>query len=181
MNMRQKINALRLQPIDTLDESSLLKLLAIRNQKVVRENSHQSHFISEPEHFAWVADIKKDPKQCFLAVLEGQEIIGGAGLRHMDTNKSSADWSFYLSEARHGKGLGIALCILALDHFFGEYQLAEITGETVAHNRVSQKLHSKLGFEKVKQSASGDKDNAIIVYKLSNSVWRDRRAALVSD
>ncbi len=182
MGLRSTVAAMSLQPVEALDIAELLQLLEIRNQRVVRENSRDDHIIGRDEHIAWAEEVAQDTAQCFLAVLYQGKIVGGAGLRHIDPVAARAEWSFYLSRHEHGKGKGLALGVAALDHFFSEYQLFEIVGETLTHNAISQKVHLNLGFKlkskrRREKGAEADFDE-IITFGLTADAWRTRRAEL---
>lgn len=173
---------LTLIPIESLSRQDQLTLLGIRNQLSIRESSFQSHIITEAEHFSWIDDVRANMSSCFFAFCQGRQIIGGVGLKNITPEEGRADWSFYLSEDAHGKGLGLRMALMALDRFFSDYPLTRIVGETLEENLRSQQFHEKLGFEK---SGEGDRqvrpsgsEPVIRIFELNRDDWRVRRQQL---
>lgn len=166
---------LSLIPVETLSREDQLALLGIRNQRAIRESSFQPHIIAEAEHFSWIDDLRTNASCCFYAFCRGREIIGGVGLKNINPEEGRADWSFYLSEDAHGRGLGLTMAVMALDRFFNDYPVTHISGETLEGNLRSQRFHKKLGFEE-----TGDVDRevrlkdcgpVIRVFVLNRDAW----------
>lgn len=173
---------LTLIPIETLPRQDQLTLLSIRNQRSIRESSFQSHIIAEAEHFSWIDDLRTNASCCFFAFCQGRQIIGGVGLKNIDVKEGTADWSFYLSEVVHGKGLGLRMAVMALDRFFSDYALTYIVGETLSENLRSQQFHRRLGFEMCEregQEALPDDAGPVMrIFELHRAAWNARRQQL---
>lgn len=169
-----------LRPVEDLSRDQQLELLAVRNQNAIRENSFNSHIIAEAEHFAWIAEVASDPRVCFFAFCRGAQILGGIGLKNIDNAVRQAEWSFYLSEAYHGKGLGLDMAAMALDLFFDELGLVKVFGETLPSNEISHKFHLRLGFVDTSVDVAGcpvsQRDEPVTAFELTDAAWRKARA-----
>jgi RimJ/RimL family protein N-acetyltransferase len=179
----QVLNKLEFTPVPELATDQQFALLAIRNQQIVRESSYSSHIIEQVEHLRWVEKLQSDPSVLFYAVVFEGKIVGGVGLRCIDQQTASAEWSFYVAEAAQGKGIGLALGIGALDLFFGTLKLKQVIGEALLSNPASLSYHQKLGFDKtgVQQHLVQPRNIMadIAVFSLSASRWQACRDELL--
>jgi|GEM_PF-4673223 len=174
-----------LHDITLMSQDQQLELLAIRNQETIRESSYGSQIIQAAEHFAWIEKLASVPSGeilHFYAVSQEDVIVGGVGIRRGDV-KGDAVWSFYVSETEQGRGVGVALAVKALDHFFAEFSLKTVCGEALLSNAASIKYHEKLGFVEVGAKSvpaplTGAALEAVIL-SLSVENWRSRRTRLL--
>jgi len=177
------IDQLDMVPVPDLGKDQQFELLAIRNQQIVRENSYSSHVIGEGEHAHWIKRLKTDSSLQFYAVMLEGRIVGGVGLRKIDDQHKTADWSFYVSGAEHGRGIGLALGVRALDLFFDDLRLSAVKGEALLLNAASQSYHLKLGFLEVDRAQHlvmpDNKMAEIVIYSLSAADWALRRVVLL--
>ncbi len=183
MTLKETMSAMSFEPVDHLTADQQFKLLAIRNQQIIRESSYSSHIIEDSEHLRWVERLKSDPSILFYAVLFQAEIVGGVGLRNINTTEQSAEWSFYVSKEAHGKGIGLALGVGALDLFFQTLCLKTIIGEALMDNPASLAYHEKLGFKRMSMQQHlvqpGNHIADIAVFRLEQDVWSLRRRDLL--
>jgi len=172
-----------LLPVEALSRDEQLELLAVRNQGAIRENSFNSHIIREAEHFAWIADVASDPDTCFYAFCRGTQIMGGIGLKNIDAVGAQAEWSFYLSEMQHGKGLGLRMAAMALDFFFDQMALVRVVGETLPANEISHNFHRRLGFVDASVDVFGrpvaQRDEPVAVFELTDTAWHKARPQIL--
>lgn len=184
MSQGKSLPSLLFRPIGDLSRDQQFELLAIRNQQIIRESSYSRHIIEDDEHLRWVEQIDAEPGRAFYAVFHGDQIVGGVGLRRIGKAHGKAEWSFYVSEATQGQGIGLALGVQALDLFFDELGLQEIIGEALADNEPSLGYHTKLGFEAVgRQQHMVQPENEmadIVIFSLSPTRWKSHRANFAS-
>lgn len=182
MTLQQTMALMSFELVPDLPEDDQFELLSIRNQQIIRESSYSSHLIEDNEHLQWIEQLQSDPTILFYAVKFDGDIIGGAGLRKIDKEAGTADWSFYVSELAHGKGVGLALGVRALDIFFDQLKLSTVTGEALINNKASNAYHQKLGFKKVAQQEHlvlpANELAEIAVFSLKKEEWKAHRAAL---
>jgi len=171
-----------LDPVPNLDAEQQFDLLAIRNQQLIRDSSYSTHIIDTEEHKRWIERLEKDPSISFYAVKLKGEIVGGVGLRNIDQANNMAEWSFYISEVAHGKGIGLALGVQALDLFFNTLHLKQVLGEALTSNSPSLAYHQKLGFSQTevqqRRVQPGNLLTDIAVFSLSEPDWQVRRRQL---
>jgi len=175
------MDALSFVSVPDLREEQQFELLSIRNQQIIRESSYSSHVIEDNEHLRWIEQLQTDPSLTFYAVLYDEEIVGGVGLRNIDAEKNTAEWSFYVSEGAAGRGIGLGLGIMALDLFFEELCLETVIGEALLANKASVTYHLKLGFREIAQQQHlvqpGNRMDDIAVFSLEKTDWQNSKAA----
>lgn len=182
MTLFDTLQALAFVPVPDLERAQQFELLSIRNQQIIRESSYNRHVIADSEHLRWVEQLQADPSLKYYAVTYDAEIVGGVGLRNIDRERRAAEWSFYVSQAAAGKGIGLALGVGALDMFFGKLQLKTVIGEALTANKASMSYHRKLGFRQIAQQQHlvqpGNRMDDIAVFSLNKAEWVNAKAAL---
>ena len=182
MTLLETMHALAFVPVPELERAQQFELLSIRNQQIIRESSYSSHVIADSEHLRWIDQLQTDPSVTFYAVTFENDIVGGVGLRNIDPKNGTAEWSFYVSEAAAGQGIGLALGIRALDMFFDALQLRSVVGEALTANDASMAYHQKLGFQQISQQQHlvqpGNKMEDIAVFSLNSVDWELAKADL---
>jgi RimJ/RimL family protein N-acetyltransferase len=179
MTPRGAQQALTLTPVEELSRQDQLALLAVRNQPRIRESSFNRREITASEHIAWIAEVGGDPAHRFFAVRSGDTVIGGVGVKNIDPDAGSAEWSFYLSEDWHGAGTGLAMAELALNEIFGAMAIRTVIGETLASNEISGRFHRKLGFREVereRRQLDQPEPEDIVIYRLQAADWPGQRS-----
>lgn len=123
-----------------------LDLLRIRNLPEIRTAMYTDHEIGEIEHFAYLSRLRDDCKQTLFAVLEGDEVVGSAGISRIDGRHKSCDWAFYLSPQVRG-GLGAVIEIAILDHVFFSLGMEKLNCEVLSTNPGVIRMHKRFGFQ----------------------------------
>jgi UDP-4-amino-4,6-dideoxy-N-acetyl-beta-L-altrosamine N-acetyltransferase len=175
---------LKLQNITELSRTEQLRLLELRNQEKVRNNMYINHIIAEDEHFGWIARLKGADHTSFFAVFLDGQIIGGVSLNAISRPNKRADWTSYLDENLHGRGLGPALEFKFLDYAFFDNDFEKLNCEVLDFNTAVVSLHKRFGFVE-----EGFRRNHILrdgkaygawFLGITKPEWIDRRSALTS-
>ena len=92
MKLNEILENISFHNILIFKKNEQLKLLRIRNERVVRSNMFNNKIISYIDHFDWIDSLKTCLNKKFYIVKYKNKIIGGLGLKNI--NKIS--FSFYL-------------------------------------------------------------------------------------
>lgn len=163
-----KKNACALRP---MREADLKTVLEWRNSERVRSVSLDSRMISWDEHRAWFARRALDR----LPLSYVFEIAGApAGVVNFVREETSFTWSFYLGGRDNPPGAALAMMALGLDVAFTALGACEVKGVVVADNRLSAKLHRRLGFTGQTGSRT-EKRRYSLIFQLSKADWERKR------
>lgn len=182
MSLSDVLKSMSLMPVLDLGEKEQFRLLDIRNQPLIRESSYTTHIIGTDEHRAWLKKLEENEDAHFYAVYAQDKLVGGVGLQEKD--RETGEWSFYISQDAHGKGMGVGLAVHALDLFFDELSLKLITGEALSANAASVNFHLKLGFTKTntanRKILPSQETVEVSCFNLDKTDWSAARTKLLS-
>lgn len=90
------------------------------------------------------------------AVIEkkSNELIGQAGIQHMEGEDDIVELVVYTAKSRWRQGVGYEACSAALRYGFEILNLSKIAAVTRVHNVASQKLMEKLGFKFIRNNTA---------------------------
>lgn len=124
-----------------LKASDLQMVLAWRNHASIRRISTNSKVIKEDDHIDWYKTSNRTLKFIFEV---NKRAVGVVLLTNIAEDTWS--WSFYLAPSTpRGCGLGTLMTVKALD-CLRSIEAKKVVALIKASNRVSLKLHEKLGF-----------------------------------
>jgi ribosomal-protein-serine acetyltransferase len=113
-----------------------------------------------------------------LAVLQGERIVGVAGLHAIDWTRKSTSIGYWLAADRQGAGTMTAAVCALLDHAFDDWQLGRVEIRAGVLNARSRAIPERLGFreEGVLPSAERIGTRVIdhVVYVMTAREWRRR-------
>ena len=115
------------------------------NDPVVRKYSFEQHEISLDEHTRWF-NRKVNDSMCFYYLLEdGNRLIGSI---RFDIKEGDALISYLLDPSEHGKGIGLFLLKMGMEHLLMENQdtFYQFIGEVMPENKGSVRIFEQLGF-----------------------------------
>lgn len=171
------VEALRIRP---LTEEDLPMILAWRNASSVREFMFHSHKIGLAEHRAWFERMHTDPARRLLIVESDAGPLGFVQFSGVEPG-GVADWGFY-ARPDAAKGTGRALGAVALDHAFSELRLHKVSGQALAQNVASIRLHQRLGFDEEGRLRDHHRANgsyhSVVLFGLLGADWPAARAAI---
>ena len=81
-----------------------------------------------------------------LAVVDGDEFLGGVNFHHIEPMHGRAEVGFWLAPWARGRGIGSAAVRAACEWAFGNWDLNRIEMTTLPDNEASQALARKIGF-----------------------------------
>ena len=115
------------------------------NDKIVRENSFDSHTISFDEHTVWFNQMMSDPKKVQYILLMNGEPIGQIRL---SISKDEAEISYSISKSVRGCGYGKKIIQLAIGQVKTDYPyVVKLIAKVKPSNAASYYCFSKNGFE----------------------------------
>lgn len=133
-------------PLHELSENELEMILEWRNAPSVRHSMHRQHEITMAEHRHWFKELQLDESRRWYIYHDlGGRPQGVVYFTELNPNERTGCWGFY---ARPGApaGTGTSMLHEALDLAFSEFRLLALSGEALATNEASIRLHKKLGF-----------------------------------
>ena len=138
---------IELKTVHDCDDDTIEALRKLRNLPSIRDNMYTNHEISPDEHFNWASRQKDNQHEIFFFVFYEAKLIGGASLNKVDKLNKRAEWAFYLSPDRQGKGLGAALEYKMLEFSFTEIKLNKLDCEVLEFNTSVISMHKRFGFK----------------------------------
>ncbi len=115
-----------------------------RNHPNVRRYMLSQHEIKMSEHHAWFQRSEKDDTRALFVIEEDKRAIGCVVFSNVSF-EGTADWSFY-ADPNSMPGTGRKVCAAALDVAFQELKLHKVAGQVLTCNKVSIRMHLRLGF-----------------------------------
>lgn len=103
--------------------------------------------LRKPSTIKAVQDYIADNEDIFLTIRHDGDFIGYAGLKTEDEVSRRGEVYIYLLDEQQGNGYGPEALYRILEYGFEELNLHKVTGEAFSHNRPSQRMFEKLGFE----------------------------------
>lgn len=124
------------------------------NDKLVRENSFDSHTISFDEHVAWFNRMASDPNKVqYILVLNDKPI----GQIRLSINGDEAEISYSISKSVRGRGYGKEIIRLAIKQVKADYpSVVKLIGKVKPSNAASYCCFLKNGFEETYQQLEYD-------------------------
>lgn len=117
-----------------------------RNSPHVRAASINDQEVNRKRHESWFESLSNDVHtKCFIFESR-EERLGFIRFVDISAKHETAHWGFYLGTADHPKGLGSVLGYFGLCCAFEHLGLRKISGEVLAGNVRSIRIHNKLGF-----------------------------------
>jgi UDP-4-amino-4,6-dideoxy-N-acetyl-beta-L-altrosamine N-acetyltransferase len=122
-----------------------------RNHPQVRSVSISTHEITEPEHRAWFAAARVDPRRRVLVYEYEGAPAGVVNFTGIDPAARTAIWGFYLDVdglEERGETLPAWMAVQreAVEYAFGALDLDVLTGEVLEANTVVRRMNKRLGF-----------------------------------
>jgi RimJ/RimL family protein N-acetyltransferase len=103
--------------------------------------------LRKPSSTAAVRDYIAETEDILLTISRDGEVIGYAGLTVEDKIDRRAEVYIYLLDEQQGNGYGPEALYRILQYGFEELNLHKVSGEAFSHNRPSQRMFEKLGFQ----------------------------------
>lgn len=127
---------------------------------------------------AWLAGTEL-PVAIAIPAVGGWQLAGSAGLR-ISRSMGSADAGYWIDSSFEGRGLVTRAMTALLDQAFGSLGLARVTVHTVAGNKRSRAVATRLGFteESVHRQAVALRDRRAdeVSYGLLADEWKATRS-----
>ena len=129
-----------------MTEQDLELVLHWRNTPRIRNISNSNDEIDAKNHRDWFAKLQKDSSAKAWIFEEGSRPLGFVLFNHINSQKGSARWGFYLGEEDLPRGTGSAMANLALDWAFRGLNLKTVLAECLSTNERGLKFHASRGF-----------------------------------
>ena len=168
-----------------LDDKHLDLVLKWRNSDRVRKYMFNDNIIAYKEHIQWYNRIKSGDTEQNLIFFLNTHPMGLVSIKEIDHQHRHCVWGFYIGEDDAPKGSGLALGYLGLKYCVNELKLNKVSGEVLAGNVASKKLHEKLGFVQEgflrKHILKGDVFHDIVRYGLLLEDWTLKELEIESE
>lgn len=131
------------------DNSDLFDLYDWRNDRVSREMSHESHFISWAEHVSWFTKKVQDTNFLIL-ICEDNTVDKRLGMVSFKVIEKKAKVSINLCPTSRGKGVSFNCLKNSLSFCSHEFPFVQIySAEIKKNNKPSMKIFKKIGFRPI--------------------------------
>lgn len=121
----------RLGPLDSKYQE---RIRSWRNDERVWKWCRQNDVIDDMSQVAWFKRQSEDRSLKMWAVMNGDEIVGVAGLTSIDATNRRGEFSLYIAPESHRNGFGTKTLKTMFQHGFYNLGLNCIWGETFAGN-----------------------------------------------
>ncbi len=128
----------------TLDDSKII--WEWRNDKVTREMSRSSEFISMEKHTEWYASAINEEKNVILMAHMKDFPLGVLRFDYIKNEDYDAEVSINLNPLARGRGLGKKILKLGCDYASNNFKMKKIRAEIKQENVRSIKIFSDVGF-----------------------------------
>ena len=131
--------------IRLMTNDDLHLVLSWRNHPEIRRYMFKNHEIKFSEHRRWFDQIEQNPNRKLLIYMSNGIPTGFIQFNQM-SETPVADWGFYLAPEAP-KGTGRLLGHAALNYAFKHLGLHKVSGQALANNKSSIRMHIALGFK----------------------------------
>jgi RimJ/RimL family protein N-acetyltransferase len=155
-------------PLNLLTTKQHAQLLSIRNLESIRDMMSDTKEIVLKEHLAWVDKHACNPKQCYYALKNEGQIIGG--INCTDIIASECSWGIYI-EPNIEAGLTSFVTYLFLKHLFEEKQMELIWAKVKLINFGALRFNESFGFTCKRE------DKEFYYLELTKQAWQERSSS----
>ncbi|HVQ01208.1 MAG TPA: UDP-4-amino-4,6-dideoxy-N-acetyl-beta-L-altrosamine N-acetyltransferase [Candidatus Thermoplasmatota archaeon] len=120
-----------------------------RNSSTVNQFMITNHHISKKEHHQWLTNLKTKKNAKVWIIKYRDTPIGLAYLTHIDYEKKSTGWGFYIAdESVRGKGVGSTTLCRLMEYVFETLRFQTMHTQVLENNTIAMHLYEKFGFTK---------------------------------
>jgi hypothetical protein len=150
----------------TNDENK--KLLNIRNNDEIRQDSLSQNFITLNEHLSWVDKLKDDETKHYFAVIYNDYIVGGVNIFDTDLQ---IKWGLFFSK-NTSLMIKSIIPIYFMDYIFNILKYEKLYAQIKKKNINAISYNKNLGFEVVK-------DENIVTMELNRSRYLKAKDGII--
>jgi len=181
MPINFRYNDLSLRRVESSDAEMIFEW---RNHS----NTRQAMFTSDPvawdDHLVWLTRTIADPACAYFVFEISGTPSGIVGFPNINQRDLHSKWTFHLKPGLEAAGAGSAMGFLALDYIFSVFGLHKVSGEVLAGNEKSCRMHLRLNFRAQGVRKSHIRKNQIWsdlhVYELLAEEWKRKRELIFS-
>lgn len=168
--------------LEPLTEATVDLILPWRNAPEVRQQMYSRHEIAPDEHRTWFEHMQADPSQRWYLYRDARTgPVGVVYFTDIAPESATAMWGFY-ARPESPAGTGKRILYAALEHAFNNLGLHKLSGEVLATNSASARLHQQCGFTREgvfrEQHFDGEAYVDIIRLGLLAREWPEHRERL---
>lgn len=182
MSLKLIYEELALRPLALEDAAMTFEW---RNHPSTRQAMFTSQDIVWEEHVAWLARTIADSSCAYLIFEISGQPSGIVGFPKIDQRDLRTQWTFHLRPDLAVPRAGSAMGFLALDYAFSVMGLHKVSGEVLAENDRSHKMHSRLGFQSEgvqrQQVRRNDGWGDVYVYSMLEDEWKLKKDMIFSE
>lgn len=155
-----------------------------RNHPVTRQAMFTDESVAWGEHEKWLSRTIADAASAYF-IFEIAGIPSGiVGFPNIHQRDQHSKWTFHTKPDLQVVGAGSAMGFLALDYMFSVFDLHKVSGEVLADNEKSSRMHLRLGFRlEGVQKAHVRKNETwsdVCVYEILAEEWKEKRDLIFS-
>jgi [ribosomal protein S5]-alanine N-acetyltransferase len=164
-----EVVAVRLRPLAVADAPELARLLRENEAELAPSTPdgarHPATVEAQRERLAKLERDHGEGRRYSWAILEDGALVGTISLVHVMRGAiQSANVGYWVDRPRNGRGIATAAVRQVAERAFWEVGLHRLEAATLPHNRASQRVLEKSGFERIGLARG---------YLLIDGVWRD--------
>jgi len=152
-------------PLNQLSYEQHAQLLNIRNLKSIRDMMSDAKEIGLNEHLAWADKYGCNTKQCYYALKNTDQIIGG--INCTDIIASECSWGIYI-KPNIEVGLASFATYLFLKHLFEKKEMELIWAKVRRINPKTLRFNESFGFTCKRE------DEEFYYLELTKEAWQER-------
>jgi UDP-4-amino-4,6-dideoxy-N-acetyl-beta-L-altrosamine N-acetyltransferase len=145
MNIKEKLNKIKLKLHHKYDYKLFNEILKIRNEINIRDNMINNSLINKESHHIWIKNSLKDKKKEIYIINITNEIVGMLIVDQIEKIHRRANWAFYLTK-KYQNNYGALIEYKFLNIFFKNKEYNKLNCVVLSHNQKVIKLHKKFGF-----------------------------------
>lgn len=160
----------------SLEHASFLQVLA--SDPAVQDTTRLPSPYPPNGAFDWISYIlprHASGMEYAFTIFAGSDIVGVTGFTDVDTEKSIAEFGYWIGRPFWGNGYATAAGSLALEFLFENTEIQKVVAPVLERNNASRRVLEKLGFEEtsVKRTISEEhgEDDPAMEYSKTRQEW----------
>lgn len=145
MNIKDKLNRIKLKLIKKYNHKLIKDLLIIRNEKNIRDNMINKSVIKSKKHFIWAKNTISDKEKNIYIINIDNNLAGAIIIDQIKKKHKRANWAFYLSN-KFQNNYGALVEYIFLNFFFKNKKFNKLNCVVLSNNQKVVNMHQKFGF-----------------------------------
>jgi len=145
MNIKEKLNKIKLKLVKKYNHKLIKDLLIIRNEKNIRDNMIDDSVIKQKTHLTWAKNSISNKEKNIYIINIDNELAGAIIIDQIKKKHKRADWAFYLTN-KFQNSYGALVEYIFLNTFFKNKNFNKLNCVVLSNNQKVVNMHQKFGF-----------------------------------